>query len=555
MPDRSPLKRIFAPLIVALSVLLILFAAIAWMPLRRARAEWRAGRLAEAVAEAESWSRTRMWPNQYEQILAIAFLSAGRFDAAKPHLDALQGRSLWLSLVTKQEVANHLFARGEYAQYLDYDAAVRERNESADDSLYRAAALTATDRFADATNALRTINRGAVDPQKLAALDRALTQRQSGQWPYVLDRDGKTIATHGSQLKVVDRDYAAFIDGDGQLTIASQINRLGGDATIETTFDSAVARAAMAALKNYHGSLVAIDPRTNEILAIVSNDKKNLALEKQYEPGSIIKVLTALNAVNSGMNVPSMFPYHCSGDLMIDGRHFGDWVPQGHGTLPDLNEALAQSCNVFFADVGLRLGLDRLRHFMTSAGFDAQTNLGLFVVPLGRTRGEIFNKFETAFYAIGLEHETITTLHIAMLASMLANRGVLTPPRVLRARRSILGEAVVGPSAEAHAPLASREASETIVQAMVAVVTHPKGTGRRAEMKDIPLALKTGTAGLRENGYNAQIIAFAPVTSPKIAFGIIAENAGPAEYAAAKIARDFLDGIRDRLEDNHRNVQ
>ena len=99
---------------------------------------------------------------------------------------------------------------------------------------------------------------------------------------------------------------------------------------------------------------------------------------------------------------------------MIDGRHFGDWVPQGHGTLPDLNEALAQSCNVFFADVGLRLGLDRLRHFMTSAGFDAQTNLGLFTVPLGRTRGEIFNKFETAFYAIGLEHETITTLRHAM---------------------------------------------------------------------------------------------------------------------------------------------
>jgi cell division protein FtsI/penicillin-binding protein 2 len=64
----------------------------------------------------------------------------------------------------------------------------------------------------------------------------------------------------------------------------------------------------------------------------------------------------------------------------------------------------------------------------------------------------------------------------------------------------------------------------------------------------VSLALKTGTAGKRENGYNAVIIAFAPVESPKIAFGIIAENAGPAEFAGAKIAHDFLVQVRDRLK-------
>jgi hypothetical protein len=541
-----------APLIVALIVLFVLFAAITWMPLRRARAEWRGGRVAEAIAEAQSWSRTQMWPNQYEQILAIAFLTAGRFDAAKPHLDALRGRELRLSLVPKSEVANRLFARGEYAHYLDYDESVRERGEPADAVLYRAAALTATDRVGEASSTLRAINRSAVDPKKLAALEAALAQRSSGQSPYILDRDGKTIATYGlappHDITPVDRDYAAFIDGDGRLTIASQKEHFGGNETIETTFDSAVAHAAMTALERYRGSLVAIDPRTNEILAIVSNDRKNLALEQQYEPGSIIKVLTALNAVNSGIDLSSMFPYHCSGDLMIDGRHFGDWVPQGHGTLPDLNEALAQSCNVFFADTGLRLGLDRLRRFMTAAGFDGQTDLGLFKVPLGRTTGEIFNKFETAFYAIGLEHETMTALHIAMLASMMANRGVLTTPRLLRGRRSVLGEIVVGPTPQTQVRMASRDATERVVQAMVAVVKRPKGTGRRADMDGISLALKTGTAGKRENGYNAQIMAFAPVESPRIAFGIIAEDAGPAEYAGAKIARDFLEGIRDRLK-------
>jgi cell division protein FtsI/penicillin-binding protein 2 len=260
-----------------------------------------------------------------------------------------------------------------------------------------------------------------------------------------------------------------------------------------------------------------------------------------------MKVLTGLDAVSSGVNVESMFPYRCTGDLLIDGRHFGDWIPQGHGQLADFDEALAESCNVVFADIGIRLGVERLRTFMKSAGFDGQTDLGLFKVPLGRTVGEIFNKFETAFYAIGLEHETTNTLHLAMIASAIANRGVLTQPRLVRARRSILGEEVGLPAKQPSTRVASRQAADRIVKAMVAVVTLPQGTGRRAPVDGITLALKTGTAGRRDEGYHAVIIAFAPVEQPRIAFALIAEDAGPAEYAGAKIAHDFLQGVQDRL--------
>ena len=85
---------------------------------------------------------------------------------------------------------------------------------------------------------------------------------------------------------------------------------------------------------------------------------------------------------------------------MIDGRHFGDWVPQGHGKLDSFEDALAVSCNVFFADLGLHLGRERLENFMHAAGFDAQANLGIFQVPLGKTVGRVFNNFETAFFAM-----------------------------------------------------------------------------------------------------------------------------------------------------------
>jgi cell division protein FtsI/penicillin-binding protein 2 len=243
-----------------------------------------------------------------------------------------------------------------------------------------------------------------------------------------------------------------------------------------------------------------------------------------------------------------MFPYTCKGFLEIDGRHFGDWLPSGHGVLNSIDDALAVSCNVFFADVGLRLGIDRLRRFMTAAGFDSQANLGIFPVPLGKTIGPIFNHFETAFYAIGLEHESMNALHVAMIASMMANRGELTTPKLLIQRRSILGDVVATSPPQGKTRLASPAAAETMVHAMEAVATEAKGTGRRAPVSGISLAMKTGTAGERKNGLEALILAFAPVESPKIAFGVIAEDAGPAEFAGAKIAHDFLEAMAPRLK-------
>ena len=389
--------------------------------------------------------------------------------------------------------------------------------------------------------------------QHLAALRRAVNARPDVV-PYVLDRNGATIAVYRRATNDVvasSDDFAAFIAPEaGDFTIGANLPRLGGNATIETTLDPFVQRAAIEALGAYRGAIVAIDPRTNEILAIASSRGKgalaDLALGSSYEPGSIIKVLTGLNAINGGVDVKSMFPYICKGELIIDGRHFPDWVPGGHGTLQSIDDALAVSCNVFFASLGLRLGRDRLRQFMTAAGFDGQVNLGYAQVPLGRTVGQTSDDFETAFYAIGLEHERVNALHVAMIASMMANRGVLTTPLLVRRRRSLLGYIVASAPPQGRTLLASRAAAETMIHAMQAVASEPRGTGRRAPVEGISIALKTGTAGERKNGLEALIMAFAPVEAPKIAFGIIAEDAGPAEFAGARIAHDFVEGLKPR---------
>ena len=548
----KPRRRVRKGLIVFVAVMLafvLALGALSWIPLKRARAEWRAGRIAAAIDEANRWSRLRFWPNQYREVLAASYLSVGNRDAAKQPLESLRGKKLWISVIPKREVANRLFARGAYEDFLAYDDAVR----SEEAPLYRAASLLATGKLADAENAMRDVD--DADPKKRASLERAIAQRKEGTYPYVLDRDGKTIAMYqveNRDVVAVNVDFAPLIEKDaGALTIEAHAERIGANDLVETTLDSAVQKAAMSALAGFRGALVAIDPRSNEVLAIASNKgngpMRNLALEQQYEPGSVVKVLTGLDAVASGLPMDTMFPYTCNGELMIDGRHFGDWLPTGHGELTDLDESLAESCNVVFADIGIRLGVDRLRPFMTSAGFGGQTDIGLFKVPLGRTVGDIFNKFETAYYAIGLEHATTNALHMAIVASTMANRGVLTQPRVIRARRSMLGELVGTQPRLGSARIASQEASERIVKAMVAVVTDDRGTGRRAKIDGVSLAMKTGTAGKREDGYHAVIIGFAPVEQPKIAFAMIAEDSGPAEYAGAKIIHDFLEGVKGRL--------
>ena len=547
------LRRFLGPLLVSLALLLALLFGVAWIPVRQARTAWLNGRNAEAISIAVQWSRLGLWRRQYHQIFALSYLSAGNETGARPHLAAIG--DVWFSAVDKGSVARRLFDTGKEGAFLEYDAASHDRYESADASLYRAAAQAGVNRLNDAATTLRTIDASKVDGRKYAALRAAVEQRQRGSAPFVFDRQDRPIGVYRpatNDVASTDDDFAAVIDRQaGDLTIGACLPQLGSAASVATTLDPFVQKAALKALTGYRGSLVAIDPRTNEIVAIANARGKgpltNLALERQYEPGSVVKVLTGLNALTSGVDIDAMFPYVCKGELMIDGRRFGDWVPQGHGNLANIDEAMAVSCNVVFADIGIRVGRDRLQRFMNSAGFDSQANLGIFQAPLGKTTGGVFNNFETACFAIGLQHETIDTIHLAMLASMVANRGVLTTPRLLRERRSILGEVIaVGPP-QGRTQIASVAAAQRIIAAMQQVITNPHGTGRRAEIPGLTVAMKTGTAGERRGGLDALIMAFAPVDSPKIAFGIIAEDAGPAEFAGAKIAKDFLEGMKSRM--------
>ncbi|HYM61705.1 MAG TPA: penicillin-binding transpeptidase domain-containing protein [Thermoanaerobaculia bacterium] len=551
---RLPLRWLAVLLVTLIGGIAVLVYIVTGFALHDAARAWRNGHPAEAAIIAENGARWFIRSSDYDQLLAIAYSTAKKPELAAPHLENLaRGGRIWFPVIPKSEVAQRLIAFGRYAEFLAYDQAVQERNEGPAVPLYRSAALASIGRISDAEAAFRDVDPGKVGARQYGRLREALVQRKRGAFPYVLDREGHTIAEYrfaNSNVVAMDAAFAQMIDkGDGTLTIESQLASLTANDNIETTMDRVVQGAALAALGGFRGSIVAIDPRTNEILAIASapgrGPNANLAIEQQYDPGSIVKVLTALNGLESGVDVRSIFPYHCQGSLNIDGQRLADELPLGHGALPDLDEALAVSCNGAFADLGLRIGATRLQSFMTAAGFNRQINIGLASVPLGKSAGTMPNRYETAAYAAGMQHQTVTALHVAMLAAMTANRGVLTAPRLLRARRSILGDVVAGPPPQSSSRVASAEHAEAIVRAMERVVSSPNGTGRRAAIDGFKVAMQTGTVS-GPAGISSVIMAFAPADRPRIAFGLIAEDAGPAEYAGAKIARDFLVAVEGR---------
>lgn len=552
MPD--PLyKRRFAYILAALVALAALGWFAAGLPLKSALENWRAGQKHNAIRTLESWRRLHLRTGDYDRLLAAVYLSAGKRDEAAPHLRAIAQGSSWFPVVGKLEVAKALVDAGRYQEFLEYDTSARELREPDEVALYRAASQLGLNRVQEAETTFQTISEGSVDGTKFAALRTALEQRKNGSYPYILAANGTPIGSiniANEDLVPVDVNFLPLIDRQGGThSFEAHLNGLGAANSVVTTLDPDVQRAAVAALSSFRGSLVAIDTKTNDILAIASTPgdgaRDNLAFDREYEPGSIVKVITGLSAANRGFDFSKFFPIQCNGFLVVDGRQFFDWAQ--HGTVPDINEALATSCNVSFGELGLRLGRDAVLEMMKNVGFDGAVDLGTGRVPLGRIVANPQSNYQVANLSIGLQHETVNALHVAMLASMMANRGVFTQPRLVLRRQTILGEALAAAGPPAQKRVASQQAAEFMAKAMEAVVASPRGTGRRSAVDGVPIAMKTGTSGTSAQGYDAVILAYAPAGNPRIAIGMIAEHAGPAEFAGAKIAHDFFAQVAGRL--------
>ncbi len=356
--------------------------------------------------------------------------------------------------------------------------------------------------------------------------------------------------------------------------------------------DMGLQRAATDALGDNRGAVVAIDPRTGGVLTLVSKpgfdpnlfvqgigqkdyhallyspDKPlfNRAVRGQYPPGSTVKPFVGFAGLAAGA-IDAHKTVYCPGSYRLPGQshRYRCWRRGGHGSVA-LEQAIVQSCDVYFYDLAHELGIERLKQALGAFGFGGRTGIDLSgelggLVPSKewkeQVRKQLWYPGETLIVGIGQGAFLATPLQLAVATATMANRGHFIAPRVARATR------LPGDKQASELPVLSRpvEASDPrhwdqVIRAMTQVVESPNGTAKRIRSPDYRIAGKTGTAQVFTVGQNetynasrvtermrdhALFIAFAPVEDPRIAVAVIVENGGHGGSVAAPVARQVID--------------
>ncbi len=384
-----------------------------------------------------------------------------------------------------------------------------------------------------------------------------IEQRLStGQFTFVYDRENLPLVQKSlkGEFKLLYEPVQSILKSPGGDFLA-ELNQQPNRQTV-LTIDYRIQNAALKALGKYAGAIVLLNTENGDILAAAGNLKgvnseyppgTSIALHTLYEPGSIIKMLTLAGAIEKGAGPEKLFPLQCEGNLKLsENKLLYDW--KVHNEVKDIDTATAVSCNVSFARMGLMMKPADLFANLRNFGFDARLQDTFVPLDLGKILEGELNDLYLANISIGLEHLRMTPLHAAMVASAIANKGVCMLPKLVLNHRNLIGYPY-SPSESIHyRRFMSEQTSARLAKAMEQVVRHEEGTGRRAAIAEMPFAMKTGTAGEGSAGYNAFIIGFAPLNRPRVAFAVVAEHCGKAEFEGARITRLFLESIRGYIQ-------
>ncbi len=363
----------------------------------------------------------------------------------------------------------------------------------------------------------------------------------------------------------------------------------GADLTLH--LDIALQRTAYEALEGRRGAVVAMDPLTGGILALVSTpgfdtnlfvngisskdygalrDSPdvplfNRAVQGQYPPGSTVKPMMGMAGLESGLvtpdfTVPDPGWYRLPGDS----RRYRDWILKirgtGHAPRVDLNMAIAESCDVYFYDLARRLTIDKMYDYLHPFGLGERTGVDTTnerrgVLPSTRWKRDAMAQpwypGETLSAGIGQGYMLTTPMQLAVATNVLATRGEHRSPRLVK---TIDGEPLEAPLLE-KVP-GKPENWQAVHEGMHAVVHSARGSARKiAKGMQYEVGGKTGTAqviGIAQNAVYKEeevaerhrnhglFIAFAPYEAPTIALAVIVENGGGSS-AAYPIARKVID--------------
>ncbi|MGJ0489273.1 penicillin-binding protein 2 [Methylobacter sp.] len=378
-------------------------------------------------------------------------------------------------------------------------------------------------------------------------------------------------------------------------------------ANLYLTLDIDLQKTAYDALDTYNGAVVAIDIKTGGVLvfasrpgfdpnpfvvgisnnayqALQSSDDRplyNRALRGLYPPGSTLKPFVGLAGLEYNV-IDTQHRIFCPGFYQLPGvsHRYRDWKKWGHGSV-NLNDAIMQSCDVYFYSLASSLGIDNIHDFLQQFGFGEKTGIDLVGEKAGllpsrdwkrRQRNQSWYPGETLITGIGQGFTQVTPLQLARATATLANKGNIVTP--------FLVDKIVNTDTTTHGPEAHKgtlpikqENINSILVGMVNVIHGERGTAKPiGKGINYQIGGKTGTAQVfnikQDAKYNeneidfklrdhALFIAFAPADDPKIAVAVIAENgshggsvAGPI---AGKVIKQYLESENENLESNNEN--
>lgn len=353
-----------------------------------------------------------------------------------------------------------------------------------------------------------------------------------------VDRYGRRIG-ESTQLPKFIRDGKSIY-----LTIDSQIQCIA-----EAAMDE-----AMTVNKTTKGTIIVIDPKTGEVLAMVSrptfdpNKRKNLendrlniyGLTHGYEPGSTFKAVVAAMAIEEKVVSPDEV-FNDVGYIKVSNHTMKNWDGRAHGNVT-FTDIIKNSLNTGFATVGLRLGGERLLSYATKFGFGQQTNIEM----PGEEKGFLFRSgkgmvaSDIATMSIG-QSILVTPMQVLMAVSSLANDGVLLQPRIVREIKNADGSVYESNKDVISVRQAvSVETANTVKNLLEKVIS--EGGGSKAQIPGYRVAGKTGTAQKVEKGvykpgeYIASFVGFAPVENPRLAVIVVIDTPSGNSYYGGQVA-------------------
>ncbi len=431
---------------------------------------------------------------------------------------------------------------------------------------------------------------GRINDADLKRIDEAgLTTNYKGT-----DHIGKLgiEGAYEKELHGVTGSEQVEVDSGGRAIRALSRNEPLSGNNLVVTLDLKLQRVAEEAFQNYRGALVAMDPKTGEVLALVSKpgfdpnlfvdgidpvnwealntspDRplNNRALRGQYPPGSTIKPFMALAALEYRKRTPE-YAISDPGFYTLPGmaHRYRDWKKEGHGMV-NMHRSIVVSCDTYYYGLAVDLGIDAIHEYLSKFGLGAKTGIDIEGELQGISPSQEWKwkRFKQKWYAgdtvsvgIGQGYMLATPLQLAAMTATLANGGTPVYPRLLkgvedaRTRQTKAQEPRTGPA------VAIKPEHLALVTAAMVAVTSPGGTAAKAGANaGYTIAGKTGTAqviGLKqgekydaaklreEHRDHALFVAFAPAEDPKLAMALLVENGGSGSGTAAPIARVVFD--------------